>query len=67
MIEHVLVRKHPICIYVDEEGRLEAVDETTRSEYRDINCAECLRLEIAAAEQRTQVLRDLLTKVEAVP
>lgn len=64
MIKHVLVKEQAIC---ETTFFVEAIDETTRLAYRDINCAACLRQALAAAEQRTQVLRELLANVEAAP
>ena len=62
--KHVLVKEQAIC---ETTFFVETVDETTRSAYRDISCAVCLRQALAAAEQRIQVLRELLAKVEATP
>lgn len=61
MIKHVLVKEQEIC---ETTFFVESIDETTRSAYRDINCRSCLLQAIAASEQRTQILRDLLVKVE---
>ena len=61
MSKHVLVKEQAIC---ETTFFVEAVDETTRSAFRDISCAACLRQALAAAEQRTQVLRELLARVE---
>ena len=61
--KHALVKEQAIC----ETTFFVESDETTRLAYRDINCAACLRQALAAAEQRTQVLRELLGKVEATP
>lgn len=62
MSKHVLVKAQAIC---ETSFFVESVDETTRQAYRDISCAACLRQAIAASEQRTQAIRDLLAKVEA--
>ena len=64
MIKHVLVKEQAIC---ETTFFVESIDETTRSAYRDINCTLCLRQALAAAEQRTQVLHELLAKVEITP
>ena len=61
MSKHVLVKEQAIC---ETTFFVEAVDETTRSAFRDISCASCLRQALAAAEQRSQVLRELLARVE---
>ena len=61
MSKHVLVKEQAIC---ETSFFVESIDETTRQAYRDISCAACLRQAIAASEQRTQALRDLLVKVE---
>jgi hypothetical protein len=61
-MKHVLVKEQPICEMV---FFVESIDETTRSAYRGIDCLACLRRAIAASEQRTHVLRDLLACVEA--
>lgn len=57
MTKHVFVKEQAIC---ETTFFVESVDETTRSAYRDINCAACLRQSLAAAGQRTQVLHELL-------
>ena len=62
MIKHVLLKEQSIC---ETTFFVEAIDESTRLAYRDISCAACLRQALAAAEQRTSVLRELLAKVEA--
>lgn len=59
--KHVLVKEQAIC---ETTFFVESIDETTRLAYRDIGCAACLRQALAAAEQRTSVLRELLAKVE---
>ena len=59
--KHVLVKEQAIC---ETTFFVESIDETTRLAYRDIGCAACLRQALAAAEQRTQVLRELLAKAE---
>lgn len=59
MSKHVLVKAQAIC---ETTFFVESIDETTRSAYRDINCVGCLRQALAAAEQRTQILRELLVK-----
>ena len=64
MTKHVLVKEQSIC---ETSFYVESIDETTRLAYRDINCAACLRQAIAASEQRTQAIRDLLVKVEETP
>lgn len=64
MIKHVLVKEQAIC---ETTFFVEAIDETTRLAYRNINCSACLSQALAAAEQRTQVLRELLANVEAAP
>ena len=64
MTKHVIVKYQSIC---ETPFFVESLDETTRLAFRDIDCAGCLRQALAAAEQRTQVLRELLTKVEATP
>lgn len=61
MSKHVLVKAQAIC---ETSFFVESIDETTRLAYRDIGCAACLRQAIAASEQRTQVIRDLLAKLE---
>ena len=62
--KHVFVKEQAIC---ETTFFVESLDETTRLAFRDIDCAACLRQALAAAEQRTQVLRELLAKVEAAP
>ena len=64
MSKHVLVKEQAIC---ETTFFVEFIDETTRSAYRDINCAACLRQALAAAEQRAHVIRELLAKAEATP
>lgn len=61
MSKHVLIKDQAIC---ETSFFVESVDETTRQAYRGISCAACLRRAIAASEQRTQALRELLMKVE---
>ncbi len=61
MTKHVLVREQAIC---ETTFFVESIDETTRSAFRDIDCMACLRQALAASEQRTQVLRELLLKTE---
>lgn len=61
--KHVLVKEQAIC---ETTFFVESIDATTRSAYRGIDCAACLRQALAAAEQRTFVLRELLAKVETV-
>ena len=61
MTKHVRVREEAIC---ESTFFVESIDESTRLAYRDIDCAPCLRRALVAAEQRTQVLRELLAKVE---
>lgn len=61
MSKHVLVKAQAIC---ETPFFIESIDETTRSAYRDIDCAACLRQALAAAEQRTHVIRELLAKAE---
>lgn len=63
MTKHVLLRDQAIC---ETSFFVESVDESTRSTYRDINCAACLRKALGASEARTRVLLDLIVKVEAV-
>ena len=62
--KHVLVKEQAIC---ETTFFIESIDETTRLAYRDIRCAACLRQALAAAEQRTLVLRELLERAEATP
>ena len=64
MSKHVLLKEQALC---ETTFFVESIDETTRLAYRDIDCAACLRQALAAAEQRTQVLRELLVKVETTP
>ena len=64
MTKHVIVKEQAIC---ETTFFVEAIDETSRAAFHDINCPACLRRALAAAEHRTQMLRDLLTKVEASP
>ena len=64
MTKHVLMKEQSIC---ETSFYVETIDETTRRAYRDISCSACLRRAIAASEQRTQVIRDLLAKVEEAP
>jgi hypothetical protein len=59
--KHAFVKEQAIC---ETTFFVESIDETTRSAYRDIDCAACLLQAIAASEQRTQALRDLLEKME---
>ena len=61
MTKHVLVKAQAIC---ETTFFVESLNETTRSAFRGIDCAACLRQALAAAEQRTQVIRELLAKVE---
>jgi hypothetical protein len=64
VIKHVLVKEQAICeasFYVAE------IDTATRSAFRDINCAACLRRAITASEQRTAALLDLLGQLERTP
>lgn len=63
MSKHVFVKQQAIC---ETSFFVEEIDQMTRSAFRDIDCAGCLRKALAAAEQRTRVLCDLLTKVEEV-
>ena len=60
--KHVLVKEQAIC---EATFFVETIDETTRSAYRVIDCVACLRQALAAAEQRTSALRELLANVEA--
>lgn len=62
MIKHVLLKEQKIC---ETSFFVESIDEMTQRAYRDISCPVCLRQAIAASEQRTQVIRELLAKVEA--
>jgi len=62
--KHVLLKEQAIC---ETSFFVESIDEMTRLAYRDIGCAACLRRAITASEQRTQVIRELLAKVEAQP
>lgn len=64
MIKHVLVKEQAIC---ETSFFVESIDEATRLAFRDINCTPCLRRAIAASEQRTQAIRELLAKVEGQP
>ena len=64
MTKHARVREQSIC---ETTFFVESVDEMTRSAYRNINCKACLLQAIAASEQRTLALRDLLAKVEEKP
>lgn len=61
MTKHALVREQSIC---ETTFFVESVDEMTRSAFRDISCRSCLLQAIAASEQRTLALRDLLAKME---
>jgi hypothetical protein len=61
--KHVLIKAQAIC---ETTFFVESIDETTRSAFRDIDCKACLLQAIAASEQRTQILRDLLAKMEDV-
>jgi len=62
VIKHVMLKGQAIC---ETSFFVEAIDESTRSVYRDINCAACLRKALGASEARTRALRDLLAKAEA--
>lgn len=64
MTKHVLVKEQSIC---EMSFYVESIDEATRQAFRNISCAACLRRAIAASEQRTQAIRDLLVKVEETP
>jgi hypothetical protein len=59
--KHVLVKAQAIC---ESTFFIESVDESTRQAYRDITCRSCLLRAIAASEQRTQAIRELLAKLE---
>ena len=63
MIKHVLLKAQAIC---ENAFFVESIDETTRLAYRNIDCTACLRRAIAASEQRTQVIREMLAKLEDV-
>lgn len=60
--KHVLLKELAIC---ETSFFVESIDEMTRLAYRNIDCVACLQRAIAASEQRTSVIRDLLAKVEA--
>jgi hypothetical protein len=62
--KHVLVKAQAIC---ETSFFVESIDETTRQAYRDITCVACLRQAIVASEQRTQVIREQLARVEVAP
>lgn len=62
MTKHVLMKEQKIC---ETSFFVEDVDASTRSIYRDISCAACLRKALGASEARTRALRDLLAKAEA--
>lgn len=64
MTKHVLVKEQAIC---ETTFFIAALDESTRSAFRDIDCAVCLRQALAAAEQRVRALREFLAKVEGTP
>ena len=64
MIKHVLVKEQPIC---ETSFFVEAIDETTHVAFRGVDCVACLRQALAASEQRTQVIRELIAKAEDAP
>ncbi len=61
MIRHVLAGDRQIC---SMDTFVAAIHATTRSIYQGIDCPACLRAAIAASEERTVVLRELLDRVE---
>ena len=64
MRKHVFIRDQAIC---ETSFFVESIDKTTRLAFRDIDCKACLLQAIAASEQRTLILRDLLATVEEAP
>ena len=61
MSKHALVKEQAIC---ETTFFIESVDESTRTAFRCVECRACLLQAIAASEQRTQAIRDLLAKLE---
>ncbi len=64
MRKHVCAKGQAIC---DSTFFVESTLDTTRSAWRDIDCRSCILQGIAASEARTQILRDFLAAVDAVP
>ena len=61
-MRHMHSVDRPICALVSS---VEMVGDATRVIYGNVDCEDCLRRAIAEGDERTRVLRDLLTKVEA--
>ena len=60
-VRHMHSIDRPIC---EAESTVDALGRATRMIYGGIECADCLRRAIAEGEERTRVLRELLTRVE---
>ena len=56
-IKHVLAGDRQICSTVNF---IAAIHATTHAVYREIECIGCLRAALAASEERTAVLRELI-------
>ena len=61
MIKHVLIKQQSIC---ESPFFVASADEMTRTAFHDIDCADCLRQALAAAEARTRAIRELLATLE---
>jgi hypothetical protein len=61
--KHANVKGQSIC---ETTFFVESAVDTTRAAFFDTECPKCLRQALRAAEARTHVLRELLSKAEAV-
>ena len=62
MTKHVHIKHQSIC---ESPFFVASADEMTRTAFHDIDCADCLRQALAAAEARTRAIRELLVKRES--
>lgn len=62
-MRHMHAVDRPICEIV---ASIDLIGQATRSIFGLVDCTDCLRRAIAESEERVRVLRDLLSKVEAL-
>jgi len=60
-VRHVDTVERPLCELTASVGW---IGDVTRAAYSHVDCPECLRQTIAESEERTSVLRELLSKVK---
>lgn len=62
-MRHMHSVERPIC---GLESSVTMIGDAVRLIFGGVDCPDCLRRSIAEAEERAQVLRELLAKVEAL-